>query len=173
MGSGIPLMTQYRITENDYASAVRFHAWRRFVARPSTTTLVAGGIVVVLIGFILWTEPSLLTPLAFAVAAFAIMIAITLFVRVPRRARRNYRQYKGIKEPTTLELMDEGVKFSNADGEGILRWSKVYQWRQNDLFILIYTMPIMFHILPKSIAREGFDVPRLVQRLAEHVGPER
>jgi hypothetical protein len=46
-------------------------------------------------------------------------------------------------------------------------------WRQNNQFILVYRMPILFHIVPKSIAREGFDIPLLVQRLAEHVGPER
>lgn len=135
-------------------------------------TLVAGGIAAVLLSFILWTEPSLLTTLAFAVPVFAIVFAITLFVQVPRRARRHYRQYKGIQEPITLELMDAGLKFSSADSEGILQWSKVYQWRQNDRFILIYTMPIMFHIVPKLVARDGFDIPLLVQRLAEHVGPE-
>jgi hypothetical protein len=34
-------------------------------------------------------------------------------------------------------------------------------------------MPILYYIVPKSIAREGFDISLLVQRLAEHVGPER
>jgi ABC-type bacteriocin/lantibiotic exporter with double-glycine peptidase domain len=167
------MMVQYRITEDDYVSALGFHAWRRFIARPSTMTLVAGGIAVVLLGFILWAEPSLLTTLALAVPVFAIVMAITLFVQVPRRARRHYQQYKSIEAPITLELMDAGVKFSNADGEGIVRWSNVYQWRQNDRFILIYTMPVMFYIVPKSVAQEGFGVPLLVQRLAEHVGPER
>ena len=52
-------------------------------------------------------------------------------------------------------------------------WSKVFQWRQNDQFVLIYTMPIIYYIIPKSIEREGFDVPLLIKRLGEHVGPER
>jgi hypothetical protein len=38
---------------------------------------------------------------------------------------------------------------------------------------IIYSMPVLFHIVPKSTAREGFDIPRLVQLLAERVGPER
>jgi hypothetical protein len=78
-----------------------------------------------------------------------------------------------IQELIAAELTDKGIKFSNADGEAILSWSKVFQWRQNDQFILIYGMPILYYIVPKSIGREGFDVPLLVQRLAEHVGPER
>jgi YcxB-like protein len=153
MSSPVPI--KYRITEDDYASAVRFHAWRGFIARPSTTTLVAGGITVVLLGFILWTEPLLLAPLAFVVAVFAILVAFGLLVRVPNRARQHYRQYKGMDEPLTVELTDAGLKFSNADAEGTVPWSKILQWRQNDRFILIYRMPIMFHIVPKSIARHS------------------
>jgi hypothetical protein len=164
---------QYRITEDDYASAVRFHAWRRFIARPSTTMLVAACIFVAVVGFFLWKEPWLLTPLAVAVTVFVPLYALALFVQVPSRARQHYRQFKGIQEPVTLELMDAGVKFSNADAEGMVPWPKVLQWRQNDRFILIYPMPILFHIIPKSIAHEGFDVALLVQRLVEHVGPER
>jgi hypothetical protein len=164
---------RYQITEDEYANAVRFHAWRRFIARPSTRTLVAGGITVVVFGFILWTEPEMAPGIVLGGAALAILLAFLLFVRVPNRARKLYRQYKDIEEPITLELMDAGVKFSNSDVVGILRWSKILQWRQNDRFILIYSMPNLFHVVPKSIAREGFDIALLIQRLVEHVGPER
>jgi hypothetical protein len=176
MGSTISLMAQYRITEDDYASALRFHAWRRFIARPPTMAVVAGGIALVVFAFIFWQEPSLLQPVVFAimfvVPLLAILYAYALFVRVPKRARQHYRQYKGIWDPVTIELMDAGVNFSNADGSGTLPWSKVFQWRQNDRFIFIYTMPALFHIVPKSIAQEGFDIELLVQRLIAHVGPE-
>ena len=47
------------------------------------------------------------------------------------------------------------------------------QWRQNKQLILIYGMPILYYIVPKSIQREGFDIPLLIQRLTEHVGTER
>jgi len=151
----------------------RFHAWRHFVARPSAMQLVASCIIVALLGIVLWTRPATAPILAFVVAVFVILFTIGLFVRTSGRARRHYRQYKGIQEPITVELTEAGIKFSNADGEAILPWSKAFQWRQNDRFILIYGMPILYYIVPKSIEREGFDVPLLIQRLAEHVGPER
>jgi hypothetical protein len=167
------MKVQYRITEDDYASVARFAAWRHFIARPSATLLVAGGIIVALLGIGLWTRPALALSVAFGAAVFAILFAVGLLVRTPSRARRHYRQYKSIQEPIRLELANAGIKFSTADGEAILPWSKVFQWRQNDQFILIYSMPVLYHIVPKSIAREGFDVPLLVQYLVEHVGPER
>jgi Na+/melibiose symporter-like transporter len=167
------MKVQYRITEDDYAGAARFHAWRHFIARPSTMTLVACGIVVVLLGISLWTRAANAQMIVFAIVIFSILLAVALFVRVPILARRHYRQYKAIQEPITAELTDAGVRFDNSDGEAILPWSKIFQWRQNDQFILIYGMQILYYIVPKSIEREGFDVPLLVQRLIEHVGPER
>jgi hypothetical protein len=89
------------------------------------------------------------------------------------RARRHYRQYKAVQQLITAELTETGINLSTANGGANLQWSMILQWRQNERFVCVYPMPIMFHIVPKSIAREGFDIPLLVQRLAEHVGPER
>jgi hypothetical protein len=118
-------------------------------------------------------HPAAVLIFAIAVAVFVILYAVGLFVLTPSRARRHYRQYKAIQEPIAAELTETGVKFSNGDGEAIVPWSKVFQWRQNNQFILIYGMPVLYYIVPKSIGREGFDIPLLVQRLVEHVGPER
>lgn len=167
------MKVQYRITEDDYAAVARFHVWRHFIARPSTMRLVAGGVAVVVLGISVWEQPSLATPFLVAIAVFAILLAFSLLVRTPSRARRHYRQYKSIQEPITAELTDAGIHFSVPDGEANVPWSKVLQWRQNDQFVLIYPMPILYYIVPKSIQREGFEVPLLIQRLTDHVGPER
>jgi YcxB-like protein len=167
------MKVQYRITEDDYANVARFAAWRQFMSRSSAMTLVAAGIIVALLGIGMWTRPAVALFLAFVPAGAAIGFAVDLLVRTPMRARRHYRQYKDMREPLIVELTDAGIKFSTPDGEAALPWSKVFQWRQNGQFILIYRMPVLFHILPKSISREGFDVPLLLQRLAKCVGPER
>ena len=167
------MKVSYRITEDDYASAARFHAWRHFIARPSTAQFAYGGILVALLGICMWTLPAIVPVFVVGGAMLAIMIAFALLVRTPSRARRHYRQYKGIQELITAELTEAGINFSTANGGANLQWSKIFQWRQNDRFVLVYPMPILFYLVPKSIAREGFDLPLLVKRLAEHVGPER
>src|SRR5258708_388872 len=128
------MKVQYRITEDDYANLARFAAWRRLIARPSATQLVAGGIIMALLGIALWTCPEFAPSVAFGVAVFAILFAFGL----PRRARWHYRRYKTIQEPITVELTDAGIKFSTTDGEAALPWSKIFQWRQSSQFILIY-----------------------------------
>lgn len=167
------MKVQYRITEDDYAGAARLHAWRYFIARPSNMMLVACGIGVVLLGISLWMHVVSAPMLIFSTVIFLVLFAFSLFVYTPSRARRYYRQYKAVQELITADLTDTGIRFSNSDGEVILPWSKIFQWRQNKQLILIYGMPILYHMLPKSIQREGFDVPLLIQHLTEHVGPER
>jgi hypothetical protein len=165
-------MAQYRLTEDDYASAQRFHAWRQLFARPLQTALIAIGSIGALIGIANFSHLPVGLIVTMGLGA-AIGGAIGQFVYAPWRARRHFRQYKAVHEPITAELTETGINFSSTDGTANLQWSKILQWRQNDRFVLIYPMPILFHLVPKSIAQQGFDIALLVQRLAEHVGPER
>ena len=171
------MKVQYRITEDDYVNLARFHVRRNYSAWLSTVKVVAGAIAVAVLVIIAWTLPEWAPFLAFIAACGAIGGAlgffIRLFIHTPIRARRHYRQYKSMQEPFTAEMTDAGIRFSNPDGEGNLPWSKLFQWRQSDQFILIYSMPILYYPVPKSIEREGFDIPLLIQRLTEHLGPER
>ena len=116
---------------------------------------------------------------ALAVACAALG-ALRVYVLEPDRARQRYRQLKADQEPQTVELSDEGLRFGSELGEKSLSlpWQMISQWRQNDQFVFIYMMPTynmpkLHFQLPKSVAEQGFDIPLLVQRLAERVGPER
>jgi hypothetical protein len=167
------LKAQYRITEDDFAKVARLNAWRNLIARPSAPQLMARGIIIILLGLAIWKHPAAVPVFAFISTVFAILIAIALFVRGPRLSRQLYRQYKAIQEPITIELLDDGIRLSSPDGYSNVPWSKIFKWRQNEQFILIFKMPLLFHIVPKSVAREGFDIALLVRRLAEQIGPER
>jgi hypothetical protein len=167
------MKTQYRIGEDDYARMARLHAWRHFIARPSARQLVIIAIIVILFAAAVSVRPWIAPVIALALAVVAVRYLSAIFVICPNRARHHYRQYKGIQEPITVELSEDGLRFSSTDGESILPWPKILQWRQNAQFILIYRMPVMYHMVPKSLASEGFDIALLVNRLAEHVGPER
>jgi hypothetical protein len=164
------IKAQYRITEDDYVKAMRLHTWRDAIARPSATQLAVRFAIVILLGFAVWIEP--IVGLV-AILVFAIAVAVFLLFWLPAVTRKQYKQHTAIHDPLTVELLDDGIKFSSADGETKALWPKVFQWRQNDQFVLVYRMSLMFHIVPKSLAGEGFDIPLLVRHLAEHVGAER
>jgi hypothetical protein len=164
------MKVEYRITEDDYAKAMQLHEWRRVLRWPSA--IARATILILLILGAWWLPPDAAQIAAVCVVALAIAPAVRVYL-VTHHARRMYRQYKGIQEPMTVELSDDGLRVGSVDGEAILPWRKILQWRQNDQFVLIYKMPMLFYLLPKSLARQGFDIRLLVQRLAERVGPER
>jgi hypothetical protein len=116
------MAAQYRITEDDYANAARFHAWRHFIARPSTAQFAYGSILVALLGICMWALPAVVPVFVVGGAMLAIMIAFALLVRTPRRARRNYRQYKAIQELITAELTETGI---NQLGEWRIKFAMV------------------------------------------------
>jgi hypothetical protein len=105
-------------------------------------------------------------------ALLVVFLVTYMYTGVPYIARRTYRRYKAIQEPMTIELADEVLRLSSLVGEANLPWRMIVQWRQNNRFVLVYTMPRLFYLVPKSLAQQGFDIQALVQRLAERVGPE-
>jgi len=171
-GNATSMMAQYRITEDDYASANRFHAWRQPLARSLQTALIGIVTIGALLGIANFAHLTIGLVVAMGLGG-AIGSAFGMFMHTSWRARRHYRQSKAVQELITAELTEAGINFSPADGAASLQWSKIFQWRQNNRFIMIYPMPILFYLVPKSIAQQGFDIPLLPQRLAEHVGPER
>ena len=167
------MKVEYRIAEEDYVNAARLHSWRQFFRRPSNAQITAGFILLLVIGYGLLTFPKGTAAFLLSIAVCSVIAAIVLSIAIPIRARRHYRQYKGIQEPGAVEQTEAGIAFSGPNGEGVLRWSNIHQWRQNKRLVLIYGMPVLYYILPKSIERDGFDMQRLIQLLAERVGPER
>jgi hypothetical protein len=60
-----------------------------------------------------------------------------------------------------------GLPLGCVVGEGSLPWRMILQWGRNDQFVLAYNMPRMFYLVPKSVVQQGFDIPVLLQGLAE------
>ena len=92
------------------------------------------------------------------------------YIVSPILARRHYRKYKSIQEEFTVELVDDGVRFTSPNADGKITWDKIHKWRQNEDFVLIYPMPRIFHMIPKSVAAQGFDLQALTDGLQHHVG---
>ena len=119
------MKAQYRITEEDYAAAVRFHTWRRFIASASRWRLLAGIFVVALLFIGVWLRPAMapaLPAVAVGVIVVAMIFALDLLIWIPIRARQQYRKYyKVIQEPIAVELGRElitrGERRSPAAGD--------------------------------------------------------
>lgn len=160
------MKTPYRISEDDYVDAMRL--FNRFTPRTFALCLTAA----LALGILAMAGPPLVRAGAIGGLAGGLIVPVVgRYLVSPLLSRRHYRKYKAIQEAFTVELLDEGVRFASPHGESLLPWATMLKWRQDEHYVLIYLMPRMYHILPKSVASGGFDVPLLVERLTHHVGP--
>ena len=151
---------EYTISEDDYVNAMKLYS--RFTPR---LALIYGIGFLVLLLFAVFGSPTLKS-------GGGIVTVLGRFLISPILARRHYKKYKAIHLPIHIGLKDEGVGFSTSDGGGVVRWENIYKWRQNDRYLLIYPMPRLYHIIPKSIESSGFDISALVAMLQAKVGKE-
>ena len=160
------MIATFRISEDDYAGALKLFAR---LTRLRLALWVAIPVLLLLGTFIggrdLW--PAVLGGL---IGLVIVVVATRLLA--PVMARRHYRKYKAMQAEFRAELLDTGLRLASPHGDGTVVWENMLKWRQNDRFVLIYLMPRLFHILPKSVAAQGFDLPALIERLNRHVAPE-
>ena len=157
----------FRISEDDYVDAMKLYA--RWPRRARWITVAIA--VLLVLGSLLGTRQIQSSALGGLIGGASVLLAMRLLV-MPMTARRHYRKYKSIREEFSAELMDDALRLRAPHGESRVVWANVLKWRQNDRFVLLYLMPRLFHVLPKSVAAQGFDLPGLVERLNRHVGPE-
>ena len=86
--------------------------------------------------------------------------------------KKQYREYAAIKKMHSIELVDDGVLFTAPDASMLLRWQSIIGWRQDRDYILVYQTRKIYHLIPKSISEQGFDVDLLVARLTEKAAKE-
>ncbi len=90
---------------------------------------------------------------------------------VPFIARRTYRKYESdITQEREIELSEDGIVLTTADTSNLVRWDKIKKWRHNNNYILVYVLPQVVHIIPKSLSQQGFDIDRLTEILNQKIG---
>lgn len=101
---------EFKITEDDYVSAMKLYS-----KRTPLLTGIYSALVIVLCLIIVIGTPDLRVSAIGGLLGGSIVIMLMYFVITPLFARRHYQKYKAIQEPMFVQLMDDGVEFSNAD----------------------------------------------------------
>lgn len=159
--------TTYKISEHDYVRAMKL-----FGKIMPKVAAIYGAAVLVLGLVAVFGSAAIKGGAIGGLAGGAVVIVLGRFIVNPILARRHYRKYKAIQEPINIKLNEDGIELSTPDGGGLVRWDKIFKWRQDEEYLLIYPMPRMYHIIPKSISKSGFELPVLIQALQEKVGNE-
>jgi hypothetical protein len=159
------MKANYRISEDDYVNG------SMLAIRPTLRLLIIWlAAVLTLLALSMFYSQAVIAGVIGGLAGGLSVFLIWRYLVLPIQTRRNYRKYKAIHGEITVELLEEGLRFTSPDADGKLIWPNILKWRQNDSYILVYPMPRLCHILPKSVASSGFDVSLLVNQLTRHVG---
>lgn len=157
---------RFQISEDDYVNALKLAAKpsRKVIAIYS---LIAAALVVLAIGGGGYRRGGAIGGL---IGGGTVLLLVSRQVIRPIMARRHYKKYKAIQESFTTELLDDGVRFVSENAQTKLHWDSIFKWRRNENYLLIYTAPCIFHVVPKPVEASGFDMSLLINQLTQHVG---
>ena len=161
-----PMTATFRISEDDYLAAIKLHA--RLTPLPVALVAAIGALLA--LGAAFGSPPARAFAIGGLVGGGSVLLA-TRFIVMPLMARRHYRRYKAIQEEFNAEVLDHGLRLTLPNIDHTIVWQNVLKWRQDERFVLLYPMPRLFHVVPKALAAQGFDLKGLLERLNRHVGP--
>ncbi len=159
------MSTKYRISEDDYVNASSL-----FGKLTSRQTIIWSFSIVILLTFALFASGTVKYATIAGVCSAIIFFFVARHIISPIISRSQYKKYKAIQDEFEIDLLDDGVFMRSSSGNGKVAWSSVYKWRQDDKYVLIFPMPRLYYIVPKSLNTSEFDISLLVKQLTHHVG---
>jgi YcxB-like protein len=159
------MTTKYRISQDDYVNAANLFGKLTRLQAIVCICIVALLLIAAIFG------PAAIKGAAIGglIAGVAVALIIKYIVN-PILLRRHYQKYKAIHEEFEIALIEDGIHITSPSGSGKVTWDSVFKWRQNDSYILIYPMPRLYYIVPKSLESNGFNITMLITQLTDNVG---
>jgi ABC-type bacteriocin/lantibiotic exporter with double-glycine peptidase domain len=119
-------------------------------------------------GVIYYFSHSLLAVLVFVGLMFALILVMNYGV-VYYRVKKEFLQHKLIQQGYTFEFDAQGCRLETISGFAKYDWQDLLKWASNSKFIIIYPAPRMFHIIPKRLNSDEFDIQLLESYLMKQV----
>jgi YcxB-like protein len=156
---------KYRISEDDYVKAMQL-----FAKLTQRQTIIWCAIALILLAAAAFGTNSIRAAAIGGTVTGLVFILILKYIVNPIYTRQQYRKYKAIQDEFEIEIVDDGVYIASSSGSGKVTWNSVFTWRHDENYILIYPMPRLYYIVPKSLQADGFNIDLLMQQLTQHVG---
>ncbi len=147
-----------QLKEVDYVAAQFLHL------RPKRVFAVIG---LFLLCLVVWA-------MVFAQSYWFLLVLIYLAVFfafiIPFKAKRNFRQYKVLSEPLTMEVREDGLFFKRTNGEGLVPWSHIVKWKNNKKLAILYPARNLFYMVPNHFFASPVEFQEFVDTLKERLG---
>lgn len=149
---------QYQPTGEDVREAYALHMAR---GSPAKLVMLMGiGLAVAVLSLAL-IEPSnlgtvgellrsILIVLVVLLAGLLAIYAVTIYVWLPRFARRVFAQHKELRGLTEFRWDGAELLVNNVIGSNRLAWSDFHAWKRGETMLLLYRSEAMFSFLPTA-----------------------
>lgn len=145
----VPMATTFVITEKDFVSAQRLNATLSPAAMLSAAGIGVVGIVGSLAasGIVAWKI--LLVAVVGGLSCGFLIYFLLLFVFIPFRSSRLYRQQNSLRKEYELTFDDEFVYWRSEDANVRIRWSDFIKYKEDNSVIVFYLSDNNFVAIPK------------------------
>ena len=87
--------------------------------------------------------------------------------------KRIYWQYEALRDPTVVELRDDGVHFKQPYAESLVLWSRIRAVQSSDRVLLLYPVRNVAHLVPRHFFPGNGDFDRFVEAVKSRVSAAR
>jgi len=141
----------FQPTEADFVRANR-DWYLRTLMRPRTLfgVVLIGGTLAGLESLQGWIGHGVPGVLAAGVlgAGLTSLVYLGIYLLMPRRAGRLYRQQASLQRPLSFGWDETGLSVRSANGAGLVPWSELHRWSDGREMLLFYLNDQLFYFLP-------------------------
>ncbi|HEY5712118.1 MAG TPA: YcxB family protein [Allosphingosinicella sp.] len=154
----------FQLTEDDFVAAHR--DWLRDRFSPKRPGLDARHISVLILIFFLpfvWLGSAsgrgmlpgqndlyaIALPILLGLAFFW-LCRLSVYVSVPRVARRVFRQRASFQRAMSFAWTEQGLGSQTAHGASLIPWNEFYRWHAGEHSFLFFADELMFYFIPRS-----------------------
>ena len=165
LSAGKTREANYTISETDLVQAGLLHQ-----RKSDSTKLILLIVAIALIVIVVSSSYDSLGSTSLFVVIFLAVFTWLVPICTKQAFKKQYQQTKALQQANHLTLKDAGLYWQHQHGQALLPWEYIVKWKENEHFLLVYQNDFLFHVIPKHIAQQGFDLPMLQQCLQQQVG---
>jgi len=156
------MKVEYKIDQNDYVQGFKLAS-----SYNQLTLTLFIFVWIAMLTYSYWKEQTMIFYSVLILGIFLFSLRKWVY---PWIVRLSFKSYEEVIETMTIELLEDGVMFTNSKVENLQKWEDIYNWKDNSNYILIYQARGAYQIIPKRVSQDGFDIAKLVSQLEIKVG---
>ena len=115
----------------------------------------------------LFTDQKLLLYFFCFLIIVSLINLLNILVWMPSKAKKVFGQHKDLQRPYGIEVLEQGIRETNINGERTIPWVDFHEWREDDGYLMLYVSSIIFLTIPKRFVEDQKTIEQIKQNLTQ------